>query len=188
MRTITSDKTIHGRDGVAYTLTGYEHSICDNCASEFVLSAQAKHNDRLMADARRRQKDYLTSDRIKSIRNRLNLNQQDASLVFGGGPNSFSKYERGTVTQSAAMDKLIRVAERFPIVAEYLISLSGLKAPLQKTNVTPFTPIREVMYLAYEDVLISESDGHRPIKERISGNWGHVPTSTGYRQKSVVNG
>jgi len=42
------------------------------------------------------------------------LTQKDASSLFGGGANAFSKYERGDVIQSDAMDRLMRLVKQHP--------------------------------------------------------------------------
>ncbi len=56
---------------------------------------------------RRKKSDgLLTSSEIYEARITLGLTQESASLVFGGGKNAFSKYERAEVSQSVAMDKL----------------------------------------------------------------------------------
>jgi HTH-type transcriptional regulator/antitoxin MqsA len=47
----------------------------------------------------------------------LNLTKKEAAIMFCGGTNAFSKYERGEVIQSKAMGKLMRLAlEKQPIV------------------------------------------------------------------------
>ena len=56
----------------------------------------------------------------------MKLTQEEAAKVFGGGVNAFSKYERGEVTQSAAMDKLIRVAADDQTVFMRLKTMVGL--------------------------------------------------------------
>jgi len=52
----------------------------------------------------------------------LGLTQHAASSIFGGGLNAFSKYERGEVIQSKAMDKLIRVSCRYSDAWTYVNS------------------------------------------------------------------
>ena len=51
---------------------------------------------------------------IKGIRTRLGLTQEDAGKLFGGGPRAFMKYEAGDVKPSAAMQRLLYCADRFP--------------------------------------------------------------------------
>ena len=50
--------------------------------------------------------------------------QKQITSVFGGGLNAFSKYERGEIIQSEAMDKLIRVTCRYSEAWNYLNSIN----------------------------------------------------------------
>jgi len=95
-----------GNEGVF----SYSFSVCSDCGSELTTPSQTKVNQARIADARRFAEGLLTSDEIKAVRDTLGLTQSDAANLFGGGPNSFSKYERGEVIQSVAMDRLIRLA------------------------------------------------------------------------------
>lgn len=97
-----------------------EYSECTLCSADPVLAAQARRNQVRIADARRAAEYLLSASEIRAARKRLGLTQHAASKVFGGGRNAFSKYERGEVIQSEAMDRLIRVACRFPEAWDYL--------------------------------------------------------------------
>lgn len=90
------------------------HSECVECGYELIFPHQTRRNEALIRDARREASGLLTSSRIKAIRKRLRLSQQQFAVLIGCGINTFSKYERGEVTQSAAMDKLLRVLDVFP--------------------------------------------------------------------------
>lgn len=119
-------ETITDRAGKKYVLDRYEYSTCASCETEFVSADQARSNERQFADAKRVEQGSLSGERIAMIRKRLNLRQEDASKIFGGGQNAFSKYEQGYVTQSVAMDRLLRLAEKFPdIVVPFLSELAG---------------------------------------------------------------
>jgi HTH-type transcriptional regulator/antitoxin MqsA len=98
----------------------FQYSICDVCESEITTPKQAKENQSHVRDAQRAAEGLLTSLEIKQIRARLGLSQSDASLLFGGGTNAFSKYERGEVIQSKSMDRLIRVTSEDPAVLQKL--------------------------------------------------------------------
>ncbi|MCB1595825.1 MAG: type II toxin-antitoxin system MqsA family antitoxin, partial [Xanthomonadales bacterium] len=87
-----------------------EFTLCDNCDKEYIDTKQILKNEAVVRDAKKSIDGLLTSAEIKKAREDLGLTQAQASLVFGGGRNAFSKYERAEVTQSNAMDKLIRVA------------------------------------------------------------------------------
>lgn len=53
---------------------------------------------------------------IKGIRTRLGLTQDEAGKLFGGGPRAFLKYEAGEVKPSAAMQRLLYCADKFPVM------------------------------------------------------------------------
>lgn len=86
-----------------------EYSVCNNCNHEFVSKQQIHDGDCHLRDAKKAIDGLLTSQQIKQARKQLGLTQEQAALVFGGGKNAFSKYERAEVSQSVAMDTLIRV-------------------------------------------------------------------------------
>jgi len=107
----------------AVRVPGLEYSECNNCEADPVLAEQAKRNQVRFADTRRKIDGLLSSSDIRKARRYLGLTQHAASSVFGGGLNAFSKYERGEVIQSEAMDKLIRVTCRYPEAWDYLSSV-----------------------------------------------------------------
>ncbi|GAA4815580.1 hypothetical protein GCM10011365_01960 [Marinicella pacifica] len=103
-----------------------EYSVCNNCNHEFVSKQQIQRGDDYLRDAKKVIDGLLTSSEIKQAREELGLTQAQASQVFGGGANAFSKYERNEVTQSKAMDKLIRVCLDYPVVFNDLKAQEGL--------------------------------------------------------------
>ena len=100
-----------------------EYSLCNKCGADPVLVEQAKRNQVRFSDAKRKIDGLLSSSDIRKARRYLGLTQHAASSVFGGGLNAFSKYERGEVIQSEAMDKLIRVTCRYSEAWNYLNSI-----------------------------------------------------------------
>lgn len=98
----------------------FHASVCDSCGSETLTDQQAIFNKRQMTDFYREADGLLTGCQIKAIRDDLRLTQAAASKVFGGGKNAFTKYENGDVTQSVAMDKLIRTAYAVPAAFDFL--------------------------------------------------------------------
>jgi len=100
-----------------------EFSRCDSCGADPVQAKQAKRNQVRYSDAKRTTDGLLSSADIRTARRYLGLTQHAASSVFGGGLNAFSKYERGEVIQSEAMDKLIRLTCRYPEAWNYLSSV-----------------------------------------------------------------
>jgi hypothetical protein len=57
---------------------------------------------------------YLIPEVIRNWRRFIGLTQRECSRLFGGGGNSFSKYENGLVMQSEPMDNLLWLTMRYP--------------------------------------------------------------------------
>lgn len=112
------DKLVH--------VDGLECYACSACGADPVFADQIRRNQLKIADAKRQADGLLTGFEVRSIRAHLGLSQQRASLLFGGGANSFSKYERGDVMQSVAMDRLLKVAAYFPGVLGFLEAEAGM--------------------------------------------------------------
>jgi HTH-type transcriptional regulator/antitoxin MqsA len=51
---------------------------------------------------------------IASVRKKLALDQREASEIFGGGVNAFSRYENGKTNPPLALVKLLKVLDRHP--------------------------------------------------------------------------
>ena len=85
------------------------YSLCNNCDREFISKPQILQNESALRAVKKDYDGLLSSEEIIRARRTLSLTQEQAARVFGGGRNAFSKYERGEVSQSVAMDKLIRI-------------------------------------------------------------------------------
>jgi len=103
-----------------------DYCECDTCGVEMTLPQQTRDNKRRMVAFKKEVDGLLTGAEVKALRQRLSLKQSEAAKVFGGGVVAFSKYESDDVTQSEAMDKLMRVADRFPDVYQELLAEAGL--------------------------------------------------------------
>lgn len=88
--------------------------VCNECGHEFIPRDVIKMNDAAIRDAKRSHDGLSTPGDIQRSRRLLGLTQEEAAEAFGGGANAFSKYERGEVTQSVAMDRLIRLCVNHP--------------------------------------------------------------------------
>jgi HTH-type transcriptional regulator/antitoxin MqsA len=119
------DETIrYGEDTIV--VSGVRIAVCESCGEEVVPESEARYNEVLFADAKRVHDGLLTSAEIVQWRNHFSLTQQQAASILGGGANAFSKYERGEVIQSSAMDKLLRVTRAFPAALEHLAKSAGI--------------------------------------------------------------
>lgn len=111
-----------------------EYCRCDICDAEPILPDQFKRNDRRITAAKRRADGLLTGDEIARVRYHLAISQAEAAALFGGGTHAFSKYERGEVNQSVAMDRLTRATYAFPLLLEWLRIQAGLRVPSQRPS------------------------------------------------------
>jgi hypothetical protein len=65
----------------------------------------------------------------------LDLTQANAAEIFGGGQNAFSKYERGEVVQSLAMDRILRFFAAAPDCFDTFVNIQGSCQLKEKTSV-----------------------------------------------------
>lgn len=114
------DGTIH--------VDGLQCHRCDACGADPVFSDQIVFNEKRIADAKRKETGRLIGREVRVLREQLGLTQQQAAELFGGGANAFSKYERGEVMQSVAMDRLMKAAAFVPGVLEFLQMETDLQA------------------------------------------------------------
>ena len=81
-------------------------------------------------------KQDMTPDRIRAIRKRLGLTQEEAGELLGGGPRAFTKYESGRMRPRAAAISLLRVLEAH---SEAVWVLRGNEAPPARSRApSPF--------------------------------------------------
>lgn len=126
-----------------------EFYTCTDCAEEFIPKDLIMRNDKALKDAKKHFDGLLSAAEIVAIRKKFGITQEQASILFGGGPNAFSKYERNEVIQSLSMDKLLRVASKHKDVLNYLkeISPTYTDGPTQvvhkQTNVYPIRKHKE---------------------------------------------
>lgn len=101
-----------------------DYSVCGDCGREFISKPQILSNEARVREAKKKIDGLLSAEEIVAVRKKLNLTQSQAAEVFGGGRNAFSKYERSEVTQSVAMDKLLRLAIEDRYIYEKLTDLN----------------------------------------------------------------
>lgn len=70
--------------------------------------------DKAMKELKAEYENILSSDQIRQIRKKLNLTQEEAGKLIGGGPRAFQKYESGEVFPSKAASNLLRLLNKEP--------------------------------------------------------------------------
>jgi putative zinc finger/helix-turn-helix YgiT family protein len=137
----TKENTTITYQGERLVVVGTHFSVCPNCGEEVVLPEQAKINEILYADAKKAKEDLWISERIVAFRAAWGLSQQDASRLFGGGANAFSKYERGEVIHSRSMDLLMKVFDASAEAREYL----GGRCGIDRWQHRNWQPVQEIV-------------------------------------------
>ncbi|WP_058532885.1 type II toxin-antitoxin system MqsA family antitoxin [Legionella saoudiensis] len=87
---------------------------CDSCGEGVISPEDNKATALEIQEHRSRIDGILTPGEITKIRKHLNLNQKDASRLFGGGINSFNRYERGTNPIPKPLSMLLVLLDKHP--------------------------------------------------------------------------
>jgi HTH-type transcriptional regulator/antitoxin MqsA len=108
----------HG--GATAAVDGLSGWRCDACSEiEFDADSARRYaaaGDALVLRDRERQ-----SKEIHRIRRKLGLTQVAAARLTGGGPNAFSRYERGEAIPLPAVVNLFRLLDKHPELLKDLV-------------------------------------------------------------------
>lgn len=104
------------------TLRYKNHSItidqpgfwCDKCKEGVIGGEDRKATQKELQTKRAQIDGLLVPDDIKIIREHLHITQKNASLLFGGGINAFSRYERGETPIPRALSQLLKLLRSHP--------------------------------------------------------------------------
>lgn len=94
---------------------------CTSCGDDVLKHIHSKTNKHITRDIYAQINGLLTSAEVRKIRKQLNLTQKDAARLCGGGPNAFSRYERGKATPLRSTSNLLRLLSRHPEEIEFLM-------------------------------------------------------------------
>lgn len=106
------------------------YQLCDTCHSDSAGAKESKLNKRGVMAFRKSVDGLLTGAEISALRDKYKLTQTQAAKLFGGGPVAFSKYENDDVSQSEAMDSLLRLVRRSEVAFWELVEEKGMLAEL----------------------------------------------------------
>lgn len=88
--------------------------VCSICGESFFQAQDERAIEKTLADRRRGIDGLLTSDEIRSIRKQFDMTQMEFAQYLRVSQKTFARYENGQVTQSYAMDDLLRILQQFP--------------------------------------------------------------------------
>lgn len=123
----TDGKLIQGVRSLSFSYKGNSIKIdqpgqyCNSCDEGIVNGSDIKSTEKALHNFRAKIDGLLTTDEIRHIRSKLNLTQQQAAVFFGGGTNAFSRYERGEVRQTKALDQLLRLLDSHPELLDEVV-------------------------------------------------------------------
>ncbi len=133
-QTITEDFEYKGHK---LSIPNYHVFSCDNCSEEIVNPKSIRATEKKMTDFRRGIDGLLTSDEIKDIRKKLGKTQKQLASMLEVGEKTFARYENGQVSQSKAMDILLRVINVNPSVLEEIHKQTGIDYEVFSTVPVP---------------------------------------------------
>lgn len=101
--------------GVTTTIADVAGEFCPACG-EIVLDAaeSARVSAAMLAFNKQVNASMVDPGFIARVRKKLALDQREASEIFGGGVNAFSRYENGKTKPPLALVQLLRVLDRHP--------------------------------------------------------------------------
>ena len=115
-------KLVHDTRDIPYTYKGESTIIpavtgdfCPACDESILNSNESQRTMNGMLEFNKQvNASIVDPDFIARVRKKLALDQREASEIFGGGVNAFSRYETGKTKPSLALVKLLKVLDRHP--------------------------------------------------------------------------
>lgn len=112
----------HGKK--TYVVPSQEYAVCTECGTRGYIPGQRARNSLSVAEFQSALIDYISPSEVLSVRERYNLTQKQASQLFKGGVNGFSKWERGTTFPSASTVMLLKLALSSNEVMQKLVEIA----------------------------------------------------------------
>jgi len=125
--------------GRKVTVPNYITYSCNVCEESIVDESTLKSSGRILKKFKREVDSLLSGQEIKKIRESLGFTQEELSEILGGGLKGFARYESGQITQSKAMDNLLRILDKFPFV----LSAIWEKPTAEATRITNIISLEE---------------------------------------------
>jgi HTH-type transcriptional regulator/antitoxin MqsA len=125
--------TYKGKKTVIKAVKG---QFCDNpkCREVIMDMGESVRTSKEMLEFNKKVNAELTPiDLLTQVRVQLNLTQQEAAKVFGGGANAFSRYESGKTKPPVALVKLFKVLNKHPDLFEEIAD-TGDRATVRRAS------------------------------------------------------
>jgi HTH-type transcriptional regulator/antitoxin MqsA len=101
--------------GETTTIVAVTGAFCPACAESILDAAESERVMReIQAFSKQVNAAMVDPGFIAAVRKKLALDQREAAEIFGGGVNTFSRYETGKTKPPFALVKLLKVLDRHP--------------------------------------------------------------------------
>ena len=158
-------------------LVPMHYKTCNVCGSDFAGGDESRLNKRAVLAFRKSVDGLLTGAEICALRERYEINQKQASRLFGGGPVAFSKYENDDVAHSESMDKLLRLVLKSEYAFWSLVEQAGMTAELAPKAPKQVSGIRRVYKTTSTNVIKVEFGNTDARETRISATHRYPPAN-----------
>lgn len=102
-----------------------EHGLCSVCGEVYFEDGVSSVVQRRAVDLYKQVHGLLSGAEIRSLRKNLGLSQARFESLIGAGPKTVVRWERGVVFQNKTADKLMRILQDYPQVAQDLMEKMG---------------------------------------------------------------
>ena len=107
--------------GQSVKVVGIPHGLCSGCGETYLGIDEMERVQKAAVDQARQTQGLLRPDEIRSLRAELgNISQARLEHLLGVGAKTVVRWEKGTVFQSAAADRLMRLVRAMPELAVVL--------------------------------------------------------------------
>ena len=117
----------HGRR--PHVVNGMHFAVCDECNTQGFLQGQRDENQGLIQEYMKTLIEYVSPSDILALREKYLLTQEQAGMIFGGGKQGFSKWERGMTAPAGPTARLIKLALKNPDSMRELAVQAGIQLP-----------------------------------------------------------
>lgn len=100
--------------GETYLVAGIKHGQCSECGETYLDLEAMKQVQQAAVRQARQSRNLLLPDEIRDLRAALGLSQPALEALLGVGPKTVTRWEKGTVFQSATADRLMRAIRAVP--------------------------------------------------------------------------
>lgn len=134
----------HGKK--LYVVEGQFYARCSVCDVKGFLPGQRAKNDLAIQNFQKSIPDYVSPSDVLAVRERYSLTQKQATQIFKGGANGFSKWERGVTFPSGATAMLIKAALASPEAMKTFADIAQVDFPIHDQKIPAVSANKNVRF------------------------------------------